>query len=447
MAEAEDNELLQKYDNTPVSANGSDPLIIAIGVGGGGGNAINYMCTQDIHGVDFVAMNTDRQALEKCTAPTRLLLGPRLCKGLGAGGDPSVGGAAAEESVPEIEKLVDGNVDMVFITAGMGGGTGTGASPVVARVTKDKGILTVGIVTIPFFFEGIDKMQGALDGAARLKKNVDALLVINNDRLSDIYPDMEWSAAFSKADDILATAARSITEMVTNHSVINIDMRDVSTTLRNGQTAFISVGFGEGENRMSKAIQNALHSPLLCDTDVQSSRHLLFAFYYSHQIDPPLRMAEINEANSLVAEMRTRVKVIFGWGYDDSLGNQIKFTVLASGFDVTIEHSASDSEGTIIRGNENQDDQDNNAPIDKGIVQAYGRDKVENLQRRQETQNYYILTPEQLDSDEAIEMLENSPAYKRDKRKETAAKTAATSDSGRDTSKPSNSIIFSLDDR
>ena len=442
MAEAEDSDLLQKYDNPAMTQTASDPIIIAIGVGGGGGNAINYMCTQNIKGVEFVAMNTDRQALNHCNAPTKLLLGPKLCKGLGAGGDPEVGCAAAEESVPEIERLIDRSVDMVFITAGMGGGTGTGASPVVARVTKERGVLTVGIVTIPFFFEGMDKMRGALDGAARLKKNVDALLVINNDRLSDIYPDMEWSAAFSKADDILATASRSITETVTNHSVINIDMRDVTATLRNGQTAFISVGYGEGENRMTKAIQNALNSPLLCDTDIESSRRLLFAFYYSHQIDPPLKMAEITEANNLVNEMSARVKVIFGWGYDDSLGNQVKFTVLASGFDVTIEHGSGDH--TIEGVHEDEDEPE---PIDRGIVQAYGKGKVEDLRRKQETQNYYILTPEQLDNDEAIETLENSPAFKRDKRKVSAAKNVVA-ESQEVRKKPnSNEINFSLDDR
>ena len=334
MAEPEDSELLQKYHNTDRSSSTGGPVIIAMGVGGGGGNAVDYMCSQDIRGVEFIALNTDLQALRLCHAPTQVLLGPKLCGGLGAGGRPEVGAAAAEESVPEIERLVDRHVDMVFITAGMGGGTGTGAAPVVARVTKERDILTIGIVTIPFFFEGLDKMKSALDGAAELKKNVDALLIINNDRLSDIYPDLEFSVAFAKADDILATASRSISDMVTTPAMINIDMKDVNTTLRDGRTAFISVGYGEGENRMSKAIQNALHSPLLCDTDILSARRLLFAFYYSHDIDPAFRMSEATEANKLVAEMNKRVKVIFGWGYDDTLGNKIKFTILASGFDV-----------------------------------------------------------------------------------------------------------------
>lgn len=440
MADPEDNDLLQKYHNPGDSAMSGGPIIIAMGVGGGGGNAINYMCTQDIKGVEFVALNTDAQALRGCAAPTKLLLGPKLCKGLGAGGVAEVGEAAARESVPEIEKLVDRHVDMVFVTAGMGGGTGTGAAPVVAHVTKERKILTIGIVTIPFFFEGISKMTSALEGADNLKKNVDALLVINNDRLSDIYPEMEWKEAFAKADDILATASRSISDMVTTPAMINIDMRDVTTTLRDGRTAFISVGYGEGENRMTKAIQNALHSPLLCDTDILSARHLLFAFYYSHDIDPPYRVVEATETNRLVAEMNKRVKVIFGWGYDDSLGNKIKFTILASGFDVTIDHEKA------IEGDHGEPEKEE-PQIDDNIVRAYGRDKVDDLIRRQETQNYFILNDEQLDSDDAIRMVESSPAFKRDKRKVAASKNVP--DSAPDKPRPSapNEISFNLDDR
>ena len=408
MAEPEDSELLQKYHNTDRSSSTGGPVIIAMGVGGGGGNAVDYMCSQDIRGVEFIALNTDLQALRLCHAPTQVLLGPKLCGGLGAGGRPEVG--AAEESVPEIERLVDRHVDMVFITAGMGGGTGTGAAPVVARVTKERDILTIGIVTIPFFFEGLDKMKSALDGAAELKKNVDALLIINNDRLSDIYPDLEFSVAFAKADDILATASRSISDMVTTPAMINIDMKDVNTTLRDGRTAFISVGYGEGENRMSKAIQNALHSPLLCDTDILSARRLLFAFYYSHDIDPAFRMSEATEANKLVAEMNKRVKVIFGWGYDDTLGNKIKFTILASGFDVTVEHGSGDH---VIEGSHTDTEVDADTDDTAVVASVYGPGKVDNLIRTQQTQNYFLLSPEELDSDEAIEMVERNPAYRR----------------------------------
>lgn len=440
MSEAEEPELLDKFRKPSVDKAAAGPIIIAMGVGGGGGNAINYMCRQGIRGVEFVALNTDKQALEPLEGPTKLLLGPNLCGGNGAGGIAEKGAAAAEESADDIARLVDRTVDMVFVTAGMGGGTGTGAAPVVARICKNKQILTIGIVTIPFFFEGTEKLKSALDGAAQLKKNVDALLMINNDRLSDIYPDIEWGAAFEKADDILATASRSISELVTNHAMINIDMKDVDTTLRNGRTAFISVGYGEGENRMNKAIQNALHSPLLCDTDLQSAQRLLFAFYYSHDIDPPFKVTESNALNRLVAEMNKNVKVIFGWGFDDSLGNKVKFTVLASGFDLTVEHGG-EEKGTII-GNE-ETPADDQQGVDARIIAAYGSNKVNDFIRQQETQNYYILTPEQLDSDEAIEMVEKNPAFKRDKRK--TSRIAEPSNHKKNSA--SNEISFTLDDR
>ncbi len=440
MSEAEEPELLDKFRNPSKDKAASGPIIIAMGVGGGGGNAINYMCRQGIRGVEFVALNTDKQALEPLEGPTKLLLGPNLCGGNGAGGIAEKGAAAAEESAADIARLVDRQVDMVFVTAGMGGGTGTGAAPVVARICKNKEILTIGIVTIPFFFEGTEKLKSALDGAAQLKKNVDALLMINNDRLSDIYPDIAWGAAFEKADDILATASRSISELVTNHAMINIDMKDVDTTLRNGRTAFISVGYGEGENRMNKAIQNALHSPLLCDTDLHSAQRLLFAFYYSRDIDPPFKVTESNALNRLVAEMNKNVKVIFGWGYDDSLGNQVKFTVLASGFDLTVEHGG-EEKGTIT-GTEELPVEDQQG-VDARIIAAYGSNKVNDFIRQQETQNYYILSPEQLDSDEAIEMLEKNPAFKRDKRRSTRVADAGNSRKNNS----SNEISFTLDDR
>lgn len=443
MAEPEDKDYLSTYNNSEIGNDSGTPTIIAIGVGGGGGNAINYMCSQDIRGVEFVALNTDQQALKDCHAPTRILLGPKLCKGRGAGGLPTVGREAAEESVPEIEKLIDRQVDMVFVTAGMGGGTGTGAAPVVARVCKEHNILTIGIVTIPFFFEGMDKMRSALDGAAALKKNVDARLLINNDRLMDIYSDMEWSMAFTKADDILATAARSISEMVTTPAMINIDMRDVNTTLKNGSTAFISVGYGEGENRMATAVQSALHSPLLCDTDILSARHLLFAFYYSHNIQPAFKMEEAAEINRLVAEMNKRVKVIFGWGFDDSLGNKVKFTLLASGFDVTVEHGG---EVTTVEGVVSAEPtEDEEARAKRQIAQAYGSEKVEELERQQQTLNYYLLSPDELDNDDAIAQVEATPAYKRDKRKIETAKTHIAENSVKKDS--SDTINFSVDDR
>lgn len=457
MTDPEDPQLIEKYRQVPTPEGPAAAKIIAMGVGGGGCNAVAYMHSQGVKGVDFVVLNTDKQELDPVPVATKVLLGPQTTKGLGAGGKPEVGEAAALESVPEIEKLLTDDVKMVFVTAGMGGGTGTGGAPVVAGVAKQKGILTVGIVTIPFFFEGMNKIKSAIEGAARLQKNVDAMLIINNDRLASIYPDMAWDEAFSKADDILTTAARTISDMVTTLANINIDMRDVDTCLRDGRTALISVGYGEGEDRMSQAIQSALHSPLLCDTNIMTAKELLFAFYYSHDLEPRLKVSEAAQANNLVREINKSVHIKFGWGFDDTLGNKIKFTILASGFDVSV-----DTDGTtieIIEGKDNierPDDVDDLGTI-AAISDAYGREKVEDLLRSQETQSYYILTPEQLDSDDAIAMIERTPAYKRDKRKAAQAvgRSAAPAPSPIDRAayptqpndrRNSNNISFSLDD-
>ena len=450
MSEPEDPNLIEKYHNAPESGVVESPTIMAMGVGGGGCNAVEYMHRQGVRGVDFVVLNTDRQALEPLSVSTKVLLGPQLCGGLGAGGKPEVGEQAALESVPEIEKLLTPNVKMVFVTAGMGGGTGTGGAPVVASVAKKKGILTVGIVTIPFFFEGMTKITSAIDGAARLQENVDAMLVINNDKLGSIYPDLDWDVAFSKADDILTTASRTISDMVTNLAKVNIDMRDVDTCLRDGRTALISVGYGEGQRgeRMSQAIRNALHSPLLCDTDIMSAKELLFAFYISHDIEPSFTVNEASEANQLVAEINKHVHIKFGWGYDDTLGNKIKFTILASGFDVSVDSGGSTIK--IIPGREQEQRKELDSGIDNRIAQMYGKDKVEDFTRR--TQNYYVLTPEQLDDDAAIEMVERSPAFRRDKRR-SGVPLAGKPEEPRGAEQPTkntdsaNQIFFSADDR
>ena len=245
--------------------------IMVIGVGGGGNNAINHMYRQEIKGISYVVCNTDAQALSNSPVPERLLIGPTTTKGLGAGNKPERAREAAEESAEDIGKLFDASTRMVFITAGMGGGTGTGAAPVVARIAKEKGVLTIGIVTIPFLFEGEKKILKALAGADEMSKYVDALLIINNERLTDIYKDLEFTEAFAKADDTLTTAAASISELITCEGYINLDFNDVNTTLRDGGVAIISSGCGEGENRVTKAINAALNSPLLKNRDVEGS--------------------------------------------------------------------------------------------------------------------------------------------------------------------------------
>ena len=250
-------------------------IIKVVGVGGGGNNAINHMYMQNIEGGSFVVLNTDKQQLNESPVPNRLLIGPNTTKGLGAGNKPEIGKQAAEESCEDILNLFEDETKMVFVTAGMGGGTGTGAAPVVARLAHERGVLTVGIVTIPFLFEGTKKILKALDGAEEMGKYVDALLIINNQRLIDIYPDLDFNNAFGKADDTLSTAARSISELITAEGKINLDFNDVNTTLRNGGVAIISSGYGEGEHRVTKAIEDALESPLLKNRDVYGARKIL----------------------------------------------------------------------------------------------------------------------------------------------------------------------------
>ena len=233
-------------DASIIESTHDEVIIKAIGVGGGGDNAINHMYEQGIDKVSFVVCNTDRQALNNSPVPNRLLIGPTVTKGLGAGNDPEKARQAAEESADEISALFDDETKMVFITAGMGGGTGTGAAPVVARLARERGLLTVGIVTIPFLFEGEKKILKALDGAEEMSKYVDSLLVVNNEQLTEIYPDLDWLNAFGKADDTLSNAARSISELITCPGHINLDFNDVERTLRDGGAAIISTGYGEG---------------------------------------------------------------------------------------------------------------------------------------------------------------------------------------------------------
>lgn len=238
-------------------------IIKVIGVGGGGGNAVNHMYREGIHDVSFVLCNTDNQALNDSPVPIHLQLGK---EGLGAGNRPAKARQAAEESIEDVRRMLNDGTKMAFITAGMGGGTGTGAAPVIARVSKELGILTVGIVTIPFRFEGPKKIDQALDGVEEMAKHVDALLVINNERLREIYPELTVLDAFAKADDTLSVAAKSIAEIITVHGLMNLDFNDVKTVLKDGGVAIMSTGYGEGDGRVKKAIEDALNSPLLNDT-------------------------------------------------------------------------------------------------------------------------------------------------------------------------------------
>ena len=308
----------------------SNPSIIkVIGVGGGGGNAVNHMFREGIHDVSYVVCNTDQKALEESPVPTRVQLGD----GLGAGNKPEVGREKAIESIEQIKQMFTDGTRMVFVTAGMGGGTGTGAAPIIAQCAKDMDILTVGIVTIPFLFEGKMKIFQALEGVQEISKHVDALLVINNERLREIYQDLTVINAFKKADDTLSVAAKSIAEIITMRGIINMDFQDVTTVLKNGGVAIMSTGFGEGSGRVTKAIEEALHSPLLNNNDIYNSKKVLLNINFSSDDGKDsLMMEEINEVNDFMAKFKEDVEVKWGLATDPSLGNKVKITLLASGF-------------------------------------------------------------------------------------------------------------------
>lgn len=419
----EDTQYLDKYKT--IEKEGADPdRIIVVGVGGGGNNAVEHMFKLGVEHVSFVLVNTDRQALLSATVPNKLLIGANTTRGRGAGNDPELARAAAEESAADIAGLFTDDMDMVFVTAGMGGGTGTGAAPVVARVAKERGLLTIGIVTIPFMFEGMRKIQKAINGADELSKFVDAIMVVNNQRLVDIYPDFEFETAFAKADDILATAASSIAEIITRKGYINLDFNDVNTTLRNGGTAIIAVGYGEGENRVTKAINDALHSPLLKNTDVNTSKRLLFNLYYSRTAETRFKASEAKELNDFIRRVEEEVDVIWGITYDESLGDKVKFTILASGFDVTV------NDRDKIKGKPAADTADTEVDIAQ-IGDYYGHDTVETIERERETQNYILLDPANIDDDDVINQFEKLPTFARDRRKKPVTGAAAAAFAGK----------------
>ncbi len=428
-------------------------IIKAVGVGGGGNNAVNHMYREGIKNVSFVNINSDSQALRHSEVPNVLQIGD----GLGAGNKPEKAKAFAEEATEEINCLFDDDTKMVFVTAGMGGGTGTGAAPVVARVAKERGLLTIGIVTIPFLFEGQVKIKKAIAGADEMAKYVDALLVINNERLTEIYGDLDFINAFGKADDTLSIAARSISELITGHGKINLDFNDVDTTLRNGGAAIISTGIGEGEGRVTAAIQDALNSPLLKNRDIMGSKKLLFCIFFNPKAEDTFLMSETNELTRFIGSINTEVDVIWGVGYDETLGNKVKITILAAGFDITLRDEE-DSIMTNSFGGGNAGGKfvfgglgSTTAPATTGgqtvkpsrpepqpaavtpppmpaktakvedtvsddrVTEEYG-DKIKDLTSSKERSSSIILGLNQLDDDAVCDTLERYPAYKRDRR-------------------------------
>ncbi len=388
-------------------------IIKVIGVGGGGGNAVNYMYRTGIHDVSFLLCNTDAQALNDSPVPVKLQLGQ---EGLGAGNRPDRARAAAEESLEEIKDKLNDGTRMAFITAGMGGGTGTGAGPVIARVSKDMGILTVGIVTIPFRFEGTRKIDQALDGVEEMAKHVDALLVINNERLRKIYPEMGVFDAFDKADDTLCVAAKSIAEIITVHGRINLDFNDVKTVLKDGGVAIMSTGYGEGEDRVKKAIDDALNSPLLNDNDVFNSKKVLLSISCSASKDSKdgLMMEEMNYVDEFMSKFKYDYENKWGLAIDPELGKRVKVTILATGFgiehvDGMEKHKKRHTQEEMTRIAEEQD----KAAEKEERRKRYYHDNDERTGKYKRRSHIYLFSPEDLDNEDIISAVEQSPTYKR----------------------------------
>jgi len=321
-------------------------VIKVIGVGGGGSNAINYMFQQGIKGVDFVITNTDAQALRESGVPTKIQLGASLTEGLGAGANPEVGAKAAQESISEIENILSSQTKMVFITAGMGGGTGTGAAPVIAQMAKSMDILTVGIVTMPFQFEGRLRLEQAQKGLETIKDAVDALIVINNNKLREVYGNLGFKAGFAKADEVLATAARGIAEVITHHYTQNIDLKDAKTVLTNSGTAIMGSASASGSNRAQEAIVKALDSPLLNDNKITGCKNVLLLIVSGTD---EITIDEICEINDFIqAEAGNHTNIIMGVGEDTSLGNEVSVTVIATGFGQEQQNEISNTEAKKI---------------------------------------------------------------------------------------------------
>ena len=383
-------------------------IIKVIGVGGGGSNAVHNMYRKGIHNVSFAVCNTDIQALYNSPIPKKIQLGATTTEGLGAGNDPEVAFNAAMESEEEIKNLFNDGTKMAFITAGMGGGTGTGAAPVVARIAKELGILTVGIVTIPFKFEMAGKIRQALKGVIEISKYVDALLVINNQRLIDIYPQLNVTDGFRKVDEVLTTATKSIAEIITARGTINLDFRDVRKILKDGGVAIMSYGIESGEMRVSRAFRSAMHSPLLNNNDIYKSKKILFNIY--HHPNTPMLVEEMGEVEAFMEQFQSEeMELIWGLSQDANLQEgEVKVTVLATGFGMK---DIPDMRPYIEKEEEKQEE----------ISQAE-REKVKEENRKLDsmveafykpTYKIHIFKGEEMHNEEFLSALDNSPTYSR----------------------------------
>ena len=391
----------------------ADSIIKVIGVGGGGGNAVNHMYREGIHDVTFVLCNTDAQALNDSPVPVHLQLGD---EGLGAGNRPERARQAAEDTSEDIKNMLNDGTKMAFITAGMGGGTGTGAAPVIARISKELGILTVGIVTIPFRFEGAKKIDQALDGVEEMAKHVDALLVINNERLREIYPELSLLNGFRKADDTLSVAAKSIAEIITVHGIMNLDFNDVKTVLKDGGVAIMSTGYGEGEGRVKQAIEDALNSPLLNDNDVYKSKKILLSINFNSddKDNPGLTMEEMGDVTEFMNHFSADFELKWGLAIDPELDKKVKVTILATGFGI----EDVDGMGSHIKKQTQEDAARLAEEEEKAAERRDRRDrfyKDNNNSQYKHRPHIYRFTADELDNEDVILAVENTPTYKRTK--------------------------------
>jgi Cell division GTPase len=387
-------------------------IIKVIGVGGGGVNSVNYMYECGIHGVNFAVCNTDGQSFEDVNVPVKVTLG----SGLGAGGNPEKAKEEFEHSAAEVEKLLNDGTRMVFIAAGMGGGTGSGAAPLLAKMAKSKGILTVGIVTIPFLYEKIPRIIQALDAVEEMSKSVDALIVINNERLKEFYPEFELVEAFKKPNEVLAMAVKSIAEIITKKGIINRDFNDVTSTMKDSGVALVSYGFGKGENRLNDAINDALDSPLLNNNEISTAQRILL--YISFRSDSRFMVDELTKyMDDFMSGFDNHIKMIWGFGVDDSLDEdqEVKFTVIATGFGLEAVPEIRDykDENEVIKRQKLLDKQKED---EERVIVTYGgryNPKKVKVNRVQQS-NIIILTMDEMDDDGLIDFMENNPPYDRD---------------------------------
>ena len=382
----------------------SAKIIKVIGIGGGGVNSVDYMYNSGISGVNFAVCNTDEQSFNGVNVPVKVTLG----EGLGAGGDPLKAKEEFEKSAHEVEKLLTDGTRMVFIASGMGGGTGSGVAPLLAHLAKSKDILTVGIVTIPFLYERIPRIIQALDAVEALSKNVDALIVINNEHLKKYYPDYELVEAFKKPNEVLAMAVKSIAEIITLRGIINRDFNDVTSTMKDSGVALVSYGFGKGDNRLDNAINEALNSPLLNNRDIYNAKRILI--YISFKRDSNFKVDELQKSiDTFMAKFDSHILMNWGFGIDDSLqeNQEVKFTIIATGFGIeaipAIDEWKDKAKQRIDKEKQDQ--------IER-VISVYG-DTVTNTIKQVSPSSIVILTMDEMDNDEFINFLENNPTYNR----------------------------------